>query len=275
MSVIINFFLGLAILISGDEIASLLNYEYITLLCNIVGACLMAYAGKKYLDYKKEALLYEKNIQDGLTELSNKIATSSNVEELIKRLEIICNNQMKIEEFLEDTVSSADENINNITASLRSDFDHVNKNIQIISNDNKEMIVSARDEMSKKLDQEIAKLGQVIDSIDKFSIVPKALIEYSEQLSKKIESYISNTTEKIDNLTEDVSDENKKLAGNLKKQVNNLAELMESSQKEVSVHLNKLGAQYDQFEQLTKELIKQLTLMSDKDYEIMKGFLDD
>lgn len=262
-------------MISGDEIASLLNYEYITLLCNIVGACLMAYAGKKYLDYKKEALLYEKNIQDGLTELSNKIATSSNVEELIKRLEIICNNQMKIEEFLEDTVSSADENINNITASLRSDFDHVNKNIQIISNDNKEMIVSARDEMSKKLDQEIAKLGQVIDSIDKFSIVPKALIEYSEQLSKKIESYISNTTEKIDNLTEDVSDENKKLAGNLKKQVNNLAELMESSQKEVSVHLNKLGAQYDQFEQLTKELIKQLTLMSDKDYEIMKGFLDD
>lgn len=251
MSNLIYFFIGLTIIISGDEIGSLIGYEYISLLCNIVGACFMAYSTKKYIDNMKETNRNNTEIQDKIqTVLNDILQLEANV---ITTMEEENGN-------LIEKVEKQIKEVNSLNEKLTKSNDEVNKIFSTIE---------------KTSETEISKLENVIESVEGFGKLPVELLKSTEELSEKINAYMLNVTNEIKYLTQDIADQDKKLTKNINNTINEIEDIIEDNNEEATEQIKQLGQQYAQFEGLVEKLIQQMTLMSEKDYEVMKGFLNE
>lgn len=54
-----------------------------------------------------------------------------------------------------------------------------------------------------------------------------------------------------------------------------LSDSLDNNNEEVTEHIETLSNQYEKFEKLVEKMIQQMNLMSESDYEVLKGFLNE
>lgn len=336
MIMLISFFLGIVILISGDEIGSLVGYEYVSLICNVVGVCFMAYGVNGYLDGRREMLQCEKTVMDSLIDMSEKMVTASDVVTISEGLKTVCDNQIKIETALMNVGKNVDKFMQTYTAAtfsleekkklvdisqsvsdivslvgtesnklclmveeqikevltlnnrLISFNDENNRNFDVIHSEivtmeksvmdmdkrNAELLISQNEVVERASETECAQLEKVINTISGLNTLPQKLMENTDELSEKINNYILGVTNEIKYLMQDIEEQEKKRTKSFNNILQEISDSTAEHNEEVAEHIMNLGQQYVQFEKLVENLIRQITLMSESDYEVMKGFLN-
>lgn len=139
---------------------------------------------------------------------------------------------------------------------------------------NEEAVVSVKEVVEKASGAEIAKFENVVEAVGGLDRLPRALMENTDELSKKMDSYLSCVTKEMEYLVQDIGAQDKKRTADSKHMFQEIADSLEEYNEDVAEHIMGLAQQYVQFEKLAENLIRQITLMSEKDYEVMKGFLN-
>ncbi len=272
MNAIISFFLGLAVLMSGDEIGSLFGTEYVALVCNVIGVCLMGYGVKIYADGRKEYMRYKEDMQEILDGISTKMVTACEFDAVMKGItaklaDFSSENGEKLREICSSLVAAIQE-VQRLNEKNEGAINSVKETLDRISKEEGERLEKVSGEEEKRLE----KLTGCISNLDK---LPQALLETMDELAEKIDGYTVNIENSIRDLIQDLADGDKKRTSGFKTMIQDMADCIEESNEDVADHIKKLAHQYTEFEEFTEKLIHQMTLMSEKDYEIMKGFLDD
>ena len=266
MKTIISFFLGLVIIISGDEFNLLSGFEYASLFCNIVGICFIVYSIKKYadryLDNQKELLQYREDIRKNFAEISQKMVTRADADLMFKNIEMIGDYQIKSENTIKDLINKCDEFINVYKTTAFS----IEEKMKEISSLNSEL-VNCSNQGNENLDKLHSDFGVLGNEI-------QALLENIDELTEKINGYMLDLTDEIKDLMQGLSSQDKKRTAGFKDMLEDITDSTKSYNGEVAEHIKKLGQQYAQFESIVEKLIQQITLMSKNDYEVMKRFLN-
>ena len=108
------------------------------------------------------------------------------------------------------------------------------------------------------------------ENISKIGEMPEQLTLLINNLTDKLENKMENEGEIIEDLTENIEVQIKKLMNSLRDLIDEISD----SQDNVSEHTKQLVESYNNFEQFTKNTIEQMTMMTNKDYEFLKGFLN-
>ena len=119
---------------------------------------------------------------------------------------------------------------------------------------------SKNSQSQKNIQENIIKIGEM----------PEQLTLLINNLTDKLESKMKNEKEIIEDLTEKIEVQIKKLMNSLRDLIDEISD----SQDNVSEHTKQLAESYNNFEQFTKNIIEQMTMMTNKDYEFLKGFLN-
>jgi len=119
---------------------------------------------------------------------------------------------------------------------------------------------SKNSQSQKNIQENIIKIGEM----------PEQLTLLINNLTDKLESKMKNEREIIEDLTEKIEVQIKKLMNSLRDLIDEISD----SQDNVSEHTKQLAESYNNFEQFTKNIIEQMTMMTNKDYEFLKGFLN-
>lgn len=273
LKLLIIFFTGTLLVISGNDAGALTGVDFLSIVCNFIGVILLAYSVKCYTDYTKYDERYVE-ICFGINEISTEL------QEIRKQL---CH-QSEISETL--------KHVTDMTADEVDQMIRTGKNLEKLLQyseeelkNNKEMATQLvkQNEVSKELKKNTEinfdiitdKVDKLIKLIEKFEKLPYILIEGTDKLGEKILEYVDNETELLNQLSQDIMDEQKKILKNFKNTSTYIAASIEESNAELLSHMKTLGQQYMEFEKVTDEIIKQLTLMSQKDYEIIKDLMDE
>ena len=119
---------------------------------------------------------------------------------------------------------------------------------------------SKNSQSQKNIQENISKIGEI----------PEQLTLLINNLTDKLENKMENEGEIIEDLTENIEVQIKKLMNSLRDLIDEISD----SQDNVSEHTKQLAESYNNFEQFTKNIIEQMTMMTNKDYEFLKGFLN-
>ena len=119
---------------------------------------------------------------------------------------------------------------------------------------------SKNSQSQKNIQENISKIGEM----------PEQLTLLINNLTDKLENKMKNEGEIIEDLTENIEVQIKKLMNSLRDLIDEISD----SQDNVSEHTKQLAESYNNFEQFTKNTIEQMTMMTNKDYEFLKGFLN-
>ena len=119
---------------------------------------------------------------------------------------------------------------------------------------------SKNSQSQKNIQENIIKIGEM----------PEQLTLLINNLTDKLESKMKNEREIIEDLTKKIEVQIKKLMNSLRDLIDEISD----SQDNVSEHTKQLAESYNNFEQFTKNIIEQMTMMTNKDYEFLKGFLN-
>lgn len=119
---------------------------------------------------------------------------------------------------------------------------------------------SKNSQSQKNIQENISKIGEM----------PEQLTLLINNLTDKLENKMKNEGEIIEDLTENIEVQIKKLMNSLRDLIDEISD----SQDNVSEHTKQLAESYNNFEKFTKNTIEQMTMMTNKDYEFLKGFLN-
>lgn len=223
MNAIISFFSGMAILMSGDEIGLLAGTYFGSLVCNILGSCIMAYGAKLFLDEAKEQWRHYNNIEKALSIINESILNST-TETVNQKKEIKSTFELQIKKVID-----LNEQLNQMMKasliqleSLYSEFEKTNETIITVDNNNRNEIKSMSECMVNVTQDTIKQLERIIDLLEGFKELPNTLIENADNVYKSVKDYTADISTKLRYLTEDISDENMKQSNNFKKCFENL-----------------------------------------------------
>ena len=90
-----------------------------------------------------------------------------------------------------------------------------------------------------------------------------------EDLKEKEEEIV----EKIKDLTEEINNQNGKITKSIKNKVEELINTLQINNEEVVKNLQDMAGRYEDFKEYNEKMMEKVELMTDKDYEILKGYL--
>lgn len=305
MAIIISFFIGVILIAAGSDIRVLTGIDWISLLCDAIGGCLMAYGAKLYFDTRQEDMKGRTLIIKNLENIDEKVMTSSQAEYIQTQLCSINDNLEKVNdanEMLEKRLMEFEklyqsnaytnedgkedvETIKNCMYELKESIERFAEKVlqdtngqvenqieemRAINQSVKDNSKAMRQISQKEIDQ-IERLSNKIELINK---LPAELSEMIDELIEKINDYVEYSTEKIEQLSEDLQDLDEKRTNNFNKIIKEIRESNEVKNDHIADQICKLSEEYSKFEDIVNNIVKQMTLMSENDYEIMKGFLN-
>lgn len=279
MNAVISFFLGLGLIILKRDLLIILkndifySYQWIV---SIIGIILMWYGTKYYIELKNRMIEKKEESVEILKKIENNMLTVSSFEKIVSQLDGIKENQKDQKQILIN-ISAQSEKINLL-----------NKTSEKIDNrleDVKEILLSVKKLQLKSVENvesTIQQIGiqteKVVESVKNIQELPEEIIGMVEEIDNTISKNISEITENIEsivtnieNLAEDLNNINKK---NWIEIIKKVEEINKNNDEKLSEQIKILKNQYSDFEKMINEMIKQITQMSKKDYEIMKGFIN-
>lgn len=224
---------------------------------------------------KEEQKLENKEILNQLNELYKKEDNNDILENQTKEIEIL--------ESLKNQISNVNKEVSNLKIEICKNQEEFKKYKQIDIDLEKETLESMKESVLnyEKSKNEITQLLKdyfeensrsqktIEENISKVGDIPEELTLLLSNLTNKLENKMKNEGELIEDLTE-------KIDSQMKKMLNSLTDLIDeisNSQDDVSEHIKKLTDSYNNFELITQNIVKQMTMMTNKDYEFLKGFL--
>lgn len=224
---------------------------------------------------KEEQKLENKEILNQLNELYKKEDNNDILENQTKEIEIL--------ESLKNQISNVNKEVSNLKIEICKNQEEFKKYKQIDIDLEKETLESMKESVLnyEKSKNEITQLLKdyfeensrsqktIEENISKVGDIPEELTLLLSNLTDKLENKMKNEGELIEDLTE-------KIDSQMKKMLNSLTDLIDeisNSQDDVSEHIKKLTDSYNNFELITQNIVKQMTMMTNKDYEFLKGFL--
>lgn len=224
---------------------------------------------------KEEQKLENKEILNQLNELYKKEDNNDILENQTKEIKTL--------EFLKNQVSNVNKEVSNLKIEICKNQEEFKKYKQIDIDLEKETLESIKQSVLnyEKSKNEITQLLKdyfeensrsqktIEENISKVGDIPEELTLLLSNLTNKLENKMKNEGELIEDLTE-------KIDSQMKKMLNSLTDLIDeisNSQDDVSEHIKKLTDSYNNFELIIQNIVKQMTMMTNKDYEFLKGFL--
>lgn len=224
---------------------------------------------------KEEQKLENKEILNQLNELYKKEDNNDILENQTKEIETL--------ESLKNQVSNVNKEVSNLKIEICKNQEEFKKYKQIDIDLEKETLESIKQSVLnyEKSKNEITQLLKdyfeensrsqktIEENISKVGDIPEELTLLLSNLTNKLENKMKNEGELIEDLTE-------KIDSQMKKMLNSLTDLIDeisNSQDDVSEHIKKLTDSYNNFELIIQNIVKQMTMMTNKDYEFLKGFL--
>ncbi len=104
--------------------------------------------------------------------------------------------------------------------------------------------------------------------------MPERMYQMQDELIGKIEAYTIDNNKEIAELSENIHDENAILLKEIKKDLRDIIDSIDDYEGRMSQEIEKLSQQYQEFKDYNNEIIKKMTLMSNEDYELLKGLFD-
>ncbi len=224
---------------------------------------------------KEEQKLENKEILNQLNELYKKEDNNDILENQTKEIKTL--------ESLKNQVSNVNKEVSNLKIEICKNQEEFKKYKQIDIDLEKETLESIKQSVLnyEKSKNEITQLLKdyfeensrsqktIEENISKVGDIPEELTLLLSNLTNKLENKMKNEGELIEDLTE-------KIDSQMKKMLNSLTDLIDeisNSQDDVSEHIKKLTDSYNNFELIIQNIVKQMTMMTNKDYEFLKGFL--
>lgn len=249
MITIVCFFVGLLLVILGEDISKLTNIIYISLGFNIVGCICMGYSTFVFLMKKDE----ENQCKKGILENTNQL-----YKEISEKIE--CQNEII------KGVSECQNKCNNSIEELCTMI----KDYVIFFKEN-----SPSNEEIKKLESiiEINK-NNILESLNGLIEIPSNLGDEIERLIDSMSQSTNNIITKVEYLTEDLEEQDEKRMKNFNRMLNELKDYSVDNNEEIVEQLKVLGQQYLEFEKVADSIVQKITFMAENDIEVMKGFLN-
>lgn len=271
MKVLICFFIGLLILISGNELELMININNVSLICNCVGVLLVGYSVKCHRDKEKRELLQRNGVIEEIRNVICKMPTNADSENIVEQLRNIGENQKIYEHTMLDfkcSVETLQQNVNTILDVIVASKKSIDEDIVKIINElnlQKETVVS--------LDKNIA--NGMEETVKAINELPKQIIDVNEELIEKINNYQSILITRIDYLAQDIEEQDKQRMSNFNKMIKEIREYNEENEEGISEKIETLSQQYLEFESFAKAIVQQMTQMAEQDFENMTRFLNE
>lgn len=305
MGTIISFFVGIVFIAAGNNISSLVNVEWAGLVCDVVGGGLMILGAKLFIDSRKEDMKKRLEIINYLRDIAEKVMTFSQAENIKKQIDVLCENQNSFR----DTLVGLDRHLVEIeeryqqNAYKNSDGERNAKlilsSLSELKNGIETLLGNMSNQVSSQLEKQVCEMQAVNQSIkDKGDIIYKAsktetehidnvagkvelfnklpieILESADELIDKINKYIEDSSNKFEQLLDDLYESDKKRTDRSNKILNEIRDSNVENNEQIATQIGKLGEEYLQFQKIINSIVNQMTLMSEKDYEIMKGFIN-
>lgn len=303
---IIVFWVGIIIMVSGGAISDVCNVVYINMICNIVGGIMMGSSAyfiiKSEEKRKNELKLLLENLA-GKEEHENEIKVLLSIETLLQE------HRESITVSLDNHFSSLEKEIVNqndkLAVSRMSQINeligHINKKpfindaIKELHKDNTELMIKVEDSLSKLIkntieildklqlqanhaEKEIATIVEFSKAIDQrivgINILPQEISESVDTLIEKFGNTIENIETNYKNLTEDIEDQEKDRTKKFNSIMKEIRDSSEESNEEMTEEIKKLADQYAMFEKMITTIVEQMSHMAEEDIKVMKGFLN-
>lgn len=279
MNAVISFFLGLGLIILKRDLLIILkndifySYQWIV---SIIGIILMWYGAKYYIELKNRMIEKKEESVEILKKIKNNMLTVSSFEKIVSQLDGIKENQKDQKQILIN-ISAQSEKINLLNKTSEK-IDNRLEDIKEILLSVKKLQLKSVENVESTIQQIGIQTEKVVESVKNIQELPEEIIGMVEEIDNTISKNISEITENIEsivtnieNLAEDLNDINKK---NWIEIIKKVEEINKNNDEKLSEQIKILKNQYSDFEKMINEMIKQITQMSKKDYEIMKGFIN-
>ncbi len=282
---------GLIMLVGNGVLGECISPDYgnyIALGCIVAGVAFITYSiyclSADYLKNKNETveglikvIQKDNSIQDEqLKEIHvachniidvQREATQRNQENLGK-IENICQDIVRVQESsaslysekLDDIISASGKLLD---AEKNAETSYL-KQMMMIEEDCKALHLSQEqtNSLAESHFKEISQLFQcVLQVCDEMESANKKALEEEERI--------------LNQMSKNIQEENRKIGAKVTKTMEDFEEVFEEYDQKSEENLSKLATEYERFQEVTESIIKQLTLMSEQDYEVLKGILND
>lgn len=312
MVAVISFFLGVIFVASNNEIGTLTNNVYISIIFNFIGCGFMGYGTYNFIKNINKNAKKRNDVFEKMDLVLNGILENTKIYENIENLD---KNQGKSLDVLEgvnkNLVELVEYNKNNL-CTRESAENRFNMLIQEIHSVEKN-IVKSRENFDDKLGQcykVINELREIVEADKENRIaynkefrgeissiveeVQKIKVTNGESLNnvQVLVEMIKNIPVEMENNNENIILIVKEYIENIAEQIENLLEDLEDQDKKRLKNFNAminniteycennndeielLSEQYSDFEKTIEKIVNQMTEMSKNDIEVMKGFLN-
>ena len=278
--------LGAVFLIFGNGVIADLFPEHIRLAIGLVCIFLGAVLGVIFLGEEERRLVCLVNIfkrqEEQTMIISQKISELTVLEDAIKCMEKDLLENMHV--WTDDIEKSMDRNgqiviecLEKIQLQMKNDYD---KRKEVVD----KMQMSIYDEvielnsMATNIHADVikghekAKDAQRIASV--IAELPKRMCQMQDELIDKLTDSALDNSRCIIEFAENVQDDFKSLTKEVRNELRKTLDSMEDHEEKISQEIQNLAQQYQDFKEYNNEMIHKMTLMSNEDYELLKGLFD-
>lgn len=223
---------------------------------------------EQYSSDLKELLQIEEkinqNMRKGILNIKEELEvnneTIENIEEGVEKFNEIPERMVELQaEFLEELQKVYNEGLEK-SEKLMDDISNQNEEISSIIKKNIENFI----DITEKDKQGILK---------QFKKIMEYIIQLQDEFMEDLKEKEKEIVEKIEDLTEGINDQNGKITKSIKNKVEELINTLQINNEEVVKNLQDMAGRYEDFKEYNEKMMEKVELMTDKDYEILKGYL--
>lgn len=287
MNVIVNLCIGIICIAISHDIGVIVHIVWLPLLCDVIGGIFIAVACYFYFQIKKTDINNQKVERENL--LSKFIEIEQTLKQANELLEKNYSNAMEETNEIKNIVPEIIETIKNTSDSEINHIQSVNNLIKEMQDTNnkeqrehvekiiKQLIILKQTQdkyiglFEKNTSLELDTLNEQLDILHK---LPTNVLDIIEEYTKNINNQIEDMLTTVEDLTMDLNELENRRKDSFDKIMKNIEDHNTDCNDNLTQHIKALSDEYKQFERLSKEMIQQMTLMSQSDYEVMKGLLN-
>ena len=299
MNAMISFCFGIVCIAVSNDIGGLTHIGWLSVICDILGGCLLIFGSKLYLDNKKTELQNKEEILIILNNLSKNILTTNDMQNINDRLDKISDVRKEMLgglstrfEIIEGYFSYVKENIEKADSMNKVQVIKLLECIEKLNNDTDESLkkietlLVEHNEIENELHNAISNVTNTMENISEKEIkhidnldndvkkIPTEILEILENCVSRMNNQCEAVMSRFEYLSDDLEEMEKKINNTFIKIMEEIQDYNTDCNENMTEEIKKLSGQYEQFMKISKEMIQQMTLMSESDFEIMKDLLN-
>lgn len=222
------------------------NMQVTSVFCNLIGVISIAYSIKIYIDQARAVQLDQK---ETLKELKNRLEKLPSIQDI-----------EKIQKQLKDTLDNQQIQLYY--------FKNINEDIKKLQEYCNHSVVLLTENQNKNI-------NEVLKGITEFQQLPNYMKNFVDDLDFQVQNYSSQLTGKIEDLMEELEEQDGERTNSFNRMLREVKKYSDQKNEELVEKLDILGQQYSSFEKILSATVSQMTGMADKDFEIIRGLLNE